>query len=331
VQHRLAQTLAKLESIPGVVSAAIALNPPASGANYNLEIHIAGRDSRAPGEKLLANAPAVSASYFRTLGIPLLAGKACRDNIDTPNFQQAMINRQFADRYFPNESPIGHTLEAGEGSKTSRTVIAGVVGDARDTSRTQLPGPTIYWCTAPGFWPDPIYLVKTQGSPAAFANTLRQQIKQFEPGRAVYGIAPLEDQISSSAGEQRLQTMLLSLFGLTALLLASIGLYGVLGFFVSQRTREIGLRMAIGAAPGQVFRQVFRHGASMTIGGVIAGVVSGFGLSRLASSLLFGVKQWDPLTFVAAPTLLLAVAALAIGVPSRRATLVDPIEALREE
>ena len=129
-----------------MVWAAIALNPPASGANYNLEIHIAGRDSRAPREKLLANAPAVSASYFRHPGHPLLAGKACSDNIDT---QQAMINRQFADRYFPNESAIGHTLEAGEGSKTSRTVIAGVIGDARDTSRTQLPGPTIYWCTPP--------------------------------------------------------------------------------------------------------------------------------------------------------------------------------------
>jgi putative ABC transport system permease protein len=160
---------------------------------------------------------------------------------------------------------------------------------------------------------------------------LRQHIKQFEPGRAVCGVAPLEDQIASSAGERRLQTMLLSLFGLTALLLASIGLYGVLGFFVSQRTREIGLRMAIGVAPGQVFRRMFRHGAGMTIGGVATGVVLGFGLTKLAASLLFGVKQWDQVTFVAAPALLLAVAALAIGVPSRRATLVDPIEALREE
>jgi hypothetical protein len=158
VQHRLEQTLDKLEGIPGAVSAAIALNPPASVTNYNLEIHIVGRDSRAQGEKLLA---AVSASYFRTLGIPLLAGKTCRDNIDTPNFQQAMINRQFADRYFPSESPIGHALEAGEGTRVARTVIAGVVGDARDTSRTQAPSPTVYWCTAPGFWPDPIYLVKT--------------------------------------------------------------------------------------------------------------------------------------------------------------------------
>jgi predicted permease len=327
----LEQTLEKLESIPGVVSAAIALNPPASGTNYNLEIHIVGRASTAQGEKLLANAPAVSASYFRTLGIPLLAGKACRDNIDTPNFQQAMINRQLADRYFPNDGPIGHALTAGEGTKVARTVIAGVVGDACDTGRTETPIPTVYWCTAPGFWPDPIYLVKTQGPPAALANTVRQQIKQFEPRRGVYGIAPLEDQISSSTGERRLQTTLLTSFGLTALLLASIGLYGVLGFFVSQRTREIGLRMAVGAEPGQVFRQVFRHGASMSIGGVAAGVALGFGLTKLAASLLFGVKQWDPLTSVAAPALLLIVAAVAIGAPSRRATLVDPIEALREE
>ena len=180
------------------------------------------------------------------------------------------------------------------------TVIAGVVGDARDTSRTETPIPTVYWCPAPGFWPDPIYLVKTQGPPAALANTVRQQIKQFEPGRAVYGVAPLEDQISSSAGEGRLQTTLLTSFGLTALLLASSGLYGVPGFFVSQRTREIGLRIAVGGSgPGFPATVPARRGHD----------------SRR----------------VAAPALLLIVAALAIGAPSRRATLADPIEALREE
>jgi len=330
VQHRLERTLEALESVPGVQSAALTLTLPGATAPYNQEFHIAGRNSNGPGEKLLANTPAVSGSYFRTLGIPLLAGRDCRDNIGTTP-QESVVNRQFAERFFPNENAIGHTLQAGAGAATNSTLIVGVVENARDTSRTEQPEPTAYWCTAPGFWPDPVYLIKTQGPPMAFANTLRQKIKQLEPSRAVYDLAPLEEKLLSTMGERKLQTALLSVFGVSALLLAAVGLYGVLGFYVSQRTRDIGLRVALGARPNQIFAHVFQQGALMTIGGMFIGIAAGAAVTKLIVSLLYGVSRWDPLSFLAAPVLLMLIAALAIWLPSRRAMLVDPIVALREE
>jgi putative ABC transport system permease protein len=330
VQHRLERTLEAFENIPGVESAALTLDSPGAGANYNLEFHVAGRNSDAPGEKLLANAPVVSSSYFRTLGIPLLAGRMCRDNIDTSP-QESVVSRQFAERFFPNESPIGHTLQRGEGSPTNSTLIVGVVENARDTNRTEQPEPTNYGCTAPGFWPDPIFLLKTQGPPMALAKTLREEIKRIEPARAVYDIAPLDEQLSSGMTERKLQTVLLSLFGLSALLLAAVGLYGVLGFYVSQRAREIGLRVALGARPTQIFSQIFQQGALMTVAGVAVGLAAGAGLTKLIVGLLYGVSRWDSLSFFGAPALLMVVAASAIWIPSRRAMRLDPIVALREE
>jgi ABC-type antimicrobial peptide transport system permease subunit len=176
-----------------------------------------------------------------------------------------------------------------------------------------------------------VYLIKTQGPPMAFANTLRQKIKQLEPSRAVYDLAQLEEQLASTMGERKLQTALLSVFGLSALLLAAVGLYGVLGFYVSQRTREIGLRAALGARPNQIFAHVFQQGALMTIGGIVVGIAAGTAVTQLIVGLLYSVSRWDPLSFLAAPVLLMLVAALAIWLPSRRAMLVDPIVALREE
>ena len=276
---------------------------------------------------MLVNAPVVSASYFRTLGIPLLAGELCRNDIEGP--AQGMVNRQFAERYFPDESAVGHRLLGGSGA--AEVVITGVVENTRDTSRIAEPKPTVYWCNLPGFWPDPIYLIKTQAPPMTLAATIQHRLKQIEPARAVYNVATLDNQISTSMGERRLQTVLLSSFGLTALLLAAVGLYGVVGFYVSQRTREIGLRIALGARPWQMFRHILNQAAVMTVGGLVLGIVAGAALTRLVASLLFGVGRWDPIAFVAAPALLAMVAILATWMPARRATRVDPMEALREE
>ena len=332
VQHRMKRTLEALDNTPGVKSAAIALNMPGTaGGAYNIELHIAGRDNSTPGSKLVTNAPAVSASYFRTLGIPLLAGEMCRDSVDSNRREETMVNQAFANEFFREENPVGHILLAGERSRTTSTTIAGIVGDVRDTSRSQAPVPTVYWCTLPGFFPDPIYLVRTQGAPMSMANVLRKRVEAIVPGRAVYAVAPLDRLVSESMGERRLQTILLSLFGFSALALASIGLYGVLSFHVSRRTREIGLRIAVGASPNQVFRQIFGQGAAITLGGVAAGIAGSIALARVMASLLFGIGQWDPATFVAAPVLLAAVAALAMYFPAHRATRVDPMVALREE
>jgi putative ABC transport system permease protein len=188
-----------------------------------------------------------------------------------------------------------------------------------------------YRCTAPGFWPDPVFVLRTQGPPMALANTLREGVKRFEPARAVYDVAPLEERLSSGMAERRMQTVLLSVFGISALLLSAVGVYGVLAFHVSQRTREIGLRVALGARRGQIFSRIFQQGARMTAAGVVAGLGASAALTRLMAGLLYGISPWDALSFLGAPALLTAVAALAIWIPARRAMRVDPIVALREE
>lgn len=333
VQHRMKRTLEALENTPGVKSAAIVLNTPGTaGGTYNIELHIAGRDNNTLGSKLITNAAAVSASYFRTLGVPLLAGEMCRDAVDSNRREESMVNQAFANQFFRGENPVGHILLAGDGrSQVTRTTIAGVVSDVRDTSRSRAPVATVYWCTLPGFFPDPIYLVRTQGPPMSMANVLRKRIEAIEPGRAVYAVAPLNRMVSDSMGERRLQTILLSLFGFSALALASIGLYGVLSFHVSRRTREIGVRIAVGASPNQVFREIFGQGSGITLAGVAAGIAGSVALAQVMASLLFGIGKWDPVTFVTAPVLLVAVAALAMYFPARRATRIDPMVALREE
>lgn len=330
VQRRVRQTLQAMETIPGVRSAAAVLNLPGSSGGDNRVLHIASGRRRDTEQKLVAHAPLVSASYFATLGISLIAGETCHDDFGSNAPHEAMVNRQFAERFFPGESAIGQTVKIGEESNVNPVVITGVTADARDTSRTDAPQPTLYWCSVPGL-PDPLYLIKPQGSPMAMAQSLRQRLKQIEPGRAVYDIATLDAQISASMGERRLQTLLLSSFGLIALLLASVGLYGVLSFYVSQRVGEIGLRIALGARPSDVFRQVFRQGAAVGGAGIVAGLAAGAALTRLVASLLFHVSRWDPVTFLGGPAVLFAVAALATWIPARRATRVEPMEALRQE
>jgi putative ABC transport system permease protein len=156
-------------------------------------------------------------------------------------------------------------------------------------------------------------------------------MQRLEPNRAVYDARPLMDSLSSTLAVKRFQTALLALFGLTALLLATIGLYGVMSFYVAERTREMGLRAALGAQPGQILAHVFRLGAWMAAGGIVSGLLAASMATRWVASLLFGVQPLDPLTFLLAPVTLIVVAGIAVWVPARRATLVDPMVALREE
>lgn len=209
--------------------------------------------------------------------------------------------------------------------------IVGVVSDVRKHGYSKDPQPVIYWCGLPGYYPGPTFLASATGDPMRLAESVRQKIRAIEPNRAVFGVTRLSDYLESSLTPRRFQVLLLTSFAVTALLLAAIGLYGVTSFLVSQRTREIGLRVALGAQPVQIFAQVFRQGAWMTGLGILAGLLAAAALSKWIASLLFGVPPVDPVTFAAVPALLAAIAALAIWSPAHRATRVDPIEALRQE
>jgi ABC-type antimicrobial peptide transport system permease subunit len=181
------------------------------------------------------------------------------------------------------------------------------------------------------FNPGPDFLVRTNGDPLRVSEAVRQRIHAMDPNRAVYEVQRLSDYVSSTLTERRFQMVLLSSFAAMALLLAAVGLYGVTSFLVSLRTREIGLRAALGASPARIFAQILREGALTTAMGVALGLAGAFVLTRFIANFLFGVAPTDPVTFVAVPLLLACVSAAALWMPARRATSIDPMEALRQE
>jgi putative ABC transport system permease protein len=326
VMSRQARTVARLTAIPGVVSAAFSQILPAALDLPPGEFTIVGR---ATGDHLYATGRSVSAGYFRTLHIPLLQGDTCRDDPAKP-YRTVLVTRAFADRFFPGESPIGHAIEF---SSTAgiRQEIVGVVGDVRESGLTKDPPALAYVCGLQPYWPDSYFLVRTARGGNVTAGTMRDALREIEPNRAMYDVRPLADAVAGTIAQQRLSTILLSLFAAAALMLAAIGLHGTLSQFVSQRRREIGLRMALGAQSWQVMAQVVAHGAGVTLIGIAFGLAGGLALARLMATLIFGISMRDPLTFAVVPIVLAVMAAAATVLPARRAIRIDPIEALREE
>lgn len=326
VHQRLVRTLETLRGIPGVESAAISTSLPTESKEFAAQFTIVGRDSQ--GEKLFTDDQSVTSDYFHAMGIPILSGETCRDGFDPKLPPVLLIDRTFSDRFFPGESPIGRYLDTGD---TTPIQIAGVVGAVRQHGATHDPVPTVYYCGIPRRMPDPEYILKTSSDPLLIAEAVRRQVRSIEPNRAVYDMQSLTDALSGSFSARRFQTTLLGLFAATALLLAVIGLYGVMSFFVFERTREIGLRMALGARPQQILARIFRIAAVMTASGIAIGLLASVFLTREMQSQLFGVAAIDPLTFCAVPLLLALVAATAAWSPARRAMKIDPMEALRQE
>jgi putative ABC transport system permease protein len=323
VARRQQRTLQRLLEIPGVTAATVSSMVPAGADVPPAEIRVAGRDT---GEPLLAVARMVSADYFKTLRIPMLQGETCRDDPrpDTPI--KVVVTRAFAERFFPGESPIGHHVV----SRSPREII-GVVGDVRERGVARDPGPTMYMCGLIRFWPDPYFIVRTDPSRGVAMGTIRQALREIEPQRAVYAATPLVDALGETLSQPRLNTWLLALFAATALTLAAVGLYGMLAQFVSQRRREIGLRMALGARPAQVIARVLKHGASVTAVGIGLGLIGAYAGARVMDAMVFGVSTHDPTTFIAVPLVLAAIAAGAMIVPARRAVRIEPVQALRED
>ncbi|HLK64156.1 MAG TPA: ABC transporter permease [Bryobacteraceae bacterium] len=327
VQQRLYHTLEALNGMPGVEAAALSIYLPGGGEDDPQQFGIVGKDSQSVGQQMFADFQSVSPDYFRVLGIPLLAGETCRLTFDDHSTPPVMVNRSLVDRFMGGMNPVQQHVSTGSYSFT----ISGVVSDVRDHGYAKDPRPTIYFCEMPGFFPDPEFLVRTTADPVTMVESLRRRMQALEPNRGVYDAKPLAAYLSSTLAEKRFQTMLLSLFGGTALLLSIVGLYGVVSFFVSQRSREIGLRAALGAQPRQILAHIFRQGAVMTGAGVVGGLAAAAFLSKSIASLLFGIAPVDPLTFALVPILLALVASVAIWAPARRATKVDPMEALRQE
>jgi putative ABC transport system permease protein len=326
VAARQLRTLERLRAVPGVTAAAIGTVLPAGATFTPEEFTIVGRPA---AEARFAERRGVSAEYFRALQVPLLQGESCRDDPSALQPSAVLVNRRFAERFFGSTNPIGHQI-ASQSRMARPTEIVGVVGDVRERGLASEAGPMIYFCGLLPYWPDPRYLVRIDDPRRISMSAIREAVREIEPSRAVYAARPLEEFLADSIAQPRLNAILLSLFAWTTLLLAAMGLYGVLSQAVASRRREIGIRMALGARPARIVASVAAHAAVVTAAGLGVGIASAAALARLMAGFVFDLAPTDPLTFAAAPALLAIVAAVAAIVPARRAAAVDPMSALRD-
>jgi len=324
------QLLERMRTVPGVTDAAAVTQTPLAGSGgWAMEVTLEGRDAAASDPKLSAATFAVTPHYFHTMGIPLLQGRDFteQDRGDAP--LTLIVNQAFARRFWPNENPIGKRFRPGTGNPFG--TVVGVVGNMRNASLENEGGPAFYFAHGHIGMPALVVVARTVAPPETMTAALRAQVHSLDRDLPVYNIRVMEQFVSNAAGQPRFQTTLLGLFSAVALLLAAIGIYGVMAYAVTQRTQEIGIRMALGAQQRDVLKLVVRQGMALSLIGVAIGLGLAFGLTRFLKELLYEVKTTDPLTFVMISVLLVGVTLLACYIPARRATKVDPMVALRYE
>jgi len=321
----------RIQSLPGVQSAGMVLSLPLGGDNFNLgRGYIREGRPATPEESGNAAYLTTSPGYFRTLQIPLIAGRAFNDR-DTENMTKVVIvNETTARKLWPGESPIGKHITIWPDEKFPREIV-GIVGETK-ASLDNNPGEQMYVPYAQdASWPSMSLVIRTSGDPANAAAAVRNEIRSLEKGAPVFNVRTINDVLTTSVAPRRTPMLLLSAFAGTALLLAMIGIYGVTAYYVTQRTQEIGIRMALGAQTSDILKLVLKGGMALALIGIVAGLGGAFALTRWMTTLLFGVKPTDALTFIAVSVCLLVTALLACYLPARRATKVDPLVALRYE
>lgn len=326
------QLLTRLQAQPGLQDAAIAAPLPILDNSVSLPFVIPGNPPLPPGAVNLADYAAVTPHYFRVMAIPLLRGRLfdADDSMSTPPV--ALISQAFARRYFPGQDPVGRRLTFGfpPNGQVLREIV-GVVGDIHDVSLAKTPGPMMYvpFAQAP-FWGGEV-VVRSALSASAVAGAIRAETHGIDRNLPVTEIESFPEAVDASVAQPRFRTALLEIFSGMALLLAAAGIFGVVSWSVSRRTREIGVRMALGARRQDVVRLVLMQGVRPALVGVAVGAVGAVLLTRLMASLLYGIRATDPLTYAGVAILLLAVELVATYIPARRAASVNPMEALRTE
>jgi predicted permease len=315
-------------ALPGVEAAGVASNLPLSD-DWTIGFRIEGEDQ---STYHTSSNTWVSNDYFRAMGIQLLAGRGFTDDDREGVTPVVVINQTFARKHWPGEDPIGKRIRWGGWGVEWLTVV-GVVADVRTASLEKEPAPASYM---PIFQVtrtrrNVVFIARTSGDPAALVSGMRDRIRAVDEELPVYDVRTMKNVIAESVEQRRFAMLLISIFAAVALLLASVGLYAVMSNLVAQRTREIGIRVALGARRGDVLKLVVRQGALLTLTGIALGLVCSFALTRTMESLLFGVSATEPLVFIVIPLLLTGVALGACLAPARRATKVDPMVALRYE
>ena len=318
--------LETLRAIPGVESAANVSTLPGIPGSRQVDLKIL-EGEQDPNRKITADSRWVSAGYFEVMRIPLVSGDPCQDSFNS----QVLVNRSFDNSYFGQDPAIGHHLTLAAASQYKlEGEIRGIAADVRDQGINTEPMPTVYWCSNVTY-PGNYYILRTRMEPMTLADTVRKTIQGIEPNRSVFDIEPLTQRLNDSFAEARLRTTLLSLFALTAVSLACLGLYGTLSYFVTLRRREVGLRLALGALRNRIALRFLLQGLRVSIVGCIFGLALSAATVRLLSGTLYGVSSFDPTTFSAVVVLVLVVAAAATILPATRAARTDPMHVLREE
>jgi predicted permease len=325
--------LARLSRLPGVQSASAGWPMPMGANNATISFSIEGRPV-AKGEEPSEWLGIAMPGFFKTLRVPLLSGRdfAAQDGTHDPPV--IIINQALARKYFPNENPLGKRIrvELGDGviEKAVREVV-GVVGDMKRKGLTASAEPQFFLPYAQAVVTNPFLTIRTDGDPAEALPALRAIVREMDKSVALYQVSTLENYVSKSTAQPRFQTLLLSFFAGIALLLAAIGMYGLLSYLVAQRTLEIGLRMALGANRGDVLGMVFRRGLALGLIGLAAGLVVSALVTRLLTGMVYGIRPTDGVTFSVATGVLLLVSLAASSLPAYRAARLDPIETLREQ
>jgi putative ABC transport system permease protein len=342
--------LENTRNLPGVVATAAASGLPLGNNGWQTSFLIDGRPVPPRNETPLMEACLVTPDYFRAMNIPLLRGRFFNDRDDRSSLagkdlskmdetqrevaalNSIIIDEEFARRYWPNEDPVGQRIKSGNDADALKMTVIGVVG------RVKMEGLSTDSHRVQGYFPfaqvpngGMTVIIKGASDPNQLMSAVREQIKAIDPDQPIYSIKTMEEIRAESVASERLNLTLLSIFAGIALVLAIVGIYGVMSYSVTQRTHEIGIRMAIGAQTADVFRMILGQGMMLALIGVGIGLVGAFALTRLMRTMLFGVEATDPLTFAVIAGLLTAVALLACYLPGRRATKVDPVVSLRYE
>jgi putative ABC transport system permease protein len=321
---------ARFDAIPGVQTSGGTSFLPLNGAGAATGFEIVGQPKPAAGEEPVCDVRVVTHHYFRAMGVPLLRGRFYDTRDKGDNVRRVIINEAMARTYFPNTDPIGQHVIVSWNDEGPDEII-GVVGDVRQADLETEARPTVYWPPSRFTYPWTSVAIRTAGDARAVVAPAVAALHDLDPNVAAADVRTMRDILDISVAQRRLTMTILAVFAGVALLLAAVGIYGVIGYMVSQRTQEIGIRMALGAGRPSVLQMVIGQALVLALVGIAAGAAGALALTRLMSNLLFGVTPTDPLTFAAVAALLAIIAAAAAGIPAARATRVDPLTALRAE
>jgi putative ABC transport system permease protein len=328
--------LEQIPALPGVRAAGAISNLPVTGTGSALHFNIQGRPPNSPQQFTISSYRVVSAGYLKTMGVPLIAGRWIEDRDREQAPPVVVINSTFVRTHFPNQSPLGQHIQLGEMPDPSVPwmQIVGIVADVKQSLASES-AEEMYVPYRQADSVLPVFalslVVRTAGDPLAQANSIRALVHGIDANQPITGIETMEGNVSQSIAEPRFRTVLLAIFAGIALALAAVGIFGVMSYSVAQRTRELGLRIALGSSRSRVLQLVLAHGFRLTVVGVVIGLAATFLLTRYVSSMLFNVPPYDPLTLLGVVAVLFVISLCACYLPARRATLVDANVALREE